>query len=132
MMGIIWILIGVVLMGLYNGLLLLDNKTPENDPNNKDIKDAWHSVGAAIFIYLSTTAWFVWDIAYVPFALSSFWLLFAGIVHKIGLKKPFFYVGTTAKTDILLRKLFPKNPELGSAILKSTLLVMSLIILIFL
>ena len=109
-MGVIWILIGATLMGLYNGLLLLDDKTLETDPKNKEIEESWHFVGATIFIYLTVTAWVFWGIEYIPFALSSFWVLFAGIVHKVGLKRPFFFVGTTAKTDILLIKLFPKNP----------------------
>ena len=131
MIGIFWILFGVIALGFYNGLLLLDDKTPENDPKNKEIEDKWHIVGAIIFLYISATAWYFWGLSYVPFALSCFWSLFAGIVHRVGLNKPFFFVGTTAKTDILLRKLFPKNPETGSAILKCSVLILSLIILFF-
>ena len=130
-MGIFWVLMGAALMGWYNALLLLDDKTLETDERNKEIEEYWHGVGAGIFFYLSLTAMFVWGVEYVPFTLSSFWLLFAGIVHKVGLNKPFFFVGTTAKTDILLRKIFPKTPELGSAILKSTVFFLSLLLLIF-
>ena len=130
MIGVIWILIGSVLLGLYNGLLLLDDKTPEDDPNNSQIQDDWHLVGAFIFMYLSITAWYVWGIEYIPFTLSTFWLVFAGIVHRIGLNKPIFYVGTTAKTDKLIRKYFPTNPEKGAFILKVSAMVISILLLI--
>ena len=130
MIPIFWGFIGVILLGLYNGLLLLDDKTSESDPLNTSIETRWHIVGAMIFIYISCTAWLVWGIEYVPFILSLFWSLYAGIVHKIGLKKPFFYVGLTAKTDKILRKFFPKNPELGSGILKILILILSLIFML--
>lgn len=132
MIPFIWILVGVVLLGFYSGLLLLDDKTPENDPSNKEIERDWHFVGAAIFCYLAITAWIAWGVGYAPLTLSSFWLIYAGIVHKVGLKKPFFFVGTTAKTDILLRKIFKKNPETGSAILKILVFILSGILLFLL
>jgi len=132
MIPIIWILLGVILLGYYNGLLLLDNNTPEDDAKNKQIKNLWHLVGAIIFLYLSGTAWFIWGIKYVPFALSSFWGVYASIVQKIGLNKSPFFVGTTAKTDLLIRKIFSKNPELGSGILKSISLIISVLLIIFL
>lgn len=128
--AIFWILTGCTLLGFYNALLLKDDKMPEDDPRNKQTETNWHYVGAALFLYLSLTAWVAWGIEYVFFSLSCFWTLFAGIVHKVGLNKPFFYVGTTAKTDRLLRQLFPQNPEKGSAILKLGTLIASLIFII--
>lgn len=128
---IIWVLLGVVLLGFYNGLLLKDDKLSEDDPQNKKIESYWHFVGSLIFIYLALTTWYVWDIKYIPLTLSSFWCLFGGIVHKVGLNKPFFFVGTTAKTDKLLRKVFPKNPELLSGIVKIATLVISILFVIF-
>lgn len=130
-MVIVWILIGVILLGGYNGLLLLDDKTPESDPTNKDIELKWHAIGAAIFCYIACTAWWIWSIKYVPFVLSSFWLIFGGIVHIVGLNKPFFFVGTTAKTDILIRKVFPNNPENGSTIVKILAFVISVCVVFF-
>jgi len=130
MIPIVWILISVILLGFYNGLLLKDDKLSENDPQNKKIELYWHFVGSLIFIYISLTTWYVWDIKYIPLTLSSFWGIFGGIVHKIGLNKPFFFVGTTAKTDKLIRKLFPKNPELLSGILKITLILLSILIIV--
>jgi hypothetical protein len=131
MVAIFWLLMGAVLMGWYNALLLLDDKTLKTEEMNKEIEEYWYGVGAGIFFYLSLTTIFIWGMEYVPFTLSSFWLLFAGIVHNIGLNKPFFFVGTTAKTDILLRIIYPKNPELASAILKFTLFFLSLLLLFF-
>jgi len=129
MIGIIWILIGVVLLGYYNALLLLDNLTLDSDPANGSIKNKWHFIGACIFLYLSATTAWIWGIKYVPFSLSCFWAVFAGIVHMVGLNRPFFYVGTTAKTDILLRKWFPNNPQIGSAIMKIGAIVISLLLI---
>jgi hypothetical protein len=129
MIGIIWTLIGVVLLGFYNGLLLADDKLPESDPKNRDIEDGWHTVGAAIFIYLAITAWIMFGWKYIPFTLACFWSLFAGVVHRVGLDKSFFFVGTTATTDKLLRKISSKKPELVSAILKLSVIIASIVLL---
>lgn len=131
MIGILWILVGVTLLGLYNGLLLLDDKTPEDDPKNTKIQKDWHLVGGLVFSYLALTAWYIWDWTYILFTIASFWLIFAAIVHKVGLNKPPFFVGTTAETDKLIRKLFPENPERGALIVKSTALILSILIIIF-
>ena len=127
---ILWTLFGVIIIGFYNGLMILDDKTPENDPKNKTIEYNWHIVGAILFTYISITAWNVWGVKYVPFVLSCFWGLFAGIVHRVGLDRPFFFVGTTAVTDRWLRNLFPKNFVLASAILKILALLISIIIIV--
>lgn len=126
----LWILLGVTILGLYNGLMLLDDKTDENSERNPQIEQDWHIVGAALFLYLAFTFWYAIGIQYSLLAISSFWILFAGIVHKVGLNKPFFFVGTTAKSDRLLRKWFPKNPETASAILKISLFIVTLVITI--
>lgn len=128
---IIWILIGVILLGIYNGFLLKDDKTPEDDPKNKEIETEWHVVGAIIFCYITATACLFWGIQYVLFSLSLFWTLYAGLVHMIGLKKPFFYVGTTASTDKLIRSIFPKKPELGSALTKTIVLLLSILLILW-
>ena len=126
-----WLILGVVLIGLYNAYLLKDDKTPESDQINADLEKKWHFIGAGLFMYIGLTFWYVGSVFYIPLALSLFWLLFGGIVHKIGLNKPFFFVGTTAKTDKILRRLFKKNPERGSAILKISVFVLSLFLVLF-
>lgn len=130
MIGIIYLLFAVVLIGLYNGLLLLDDKTLESDPKNKEIEKKWHTVGAALFLFISASAWYFFGWQYILLGLSAFWSLFGGIVHKVGLNKPFFFVGTTAKTDLMIRKVFPKKPELGSAIAKIGVLALSVLLII--
>lgn len=120
----------VISLGLYNGFLLLDDKTDENNPINKSLEKKWHFVGAYLFLSLSMTIYFFTkEWTYILFVLSSFWLIFGGIVHKIGLNKPFFYVGTTASTDRLLRYISPKNPEKLSFILKLLTFIFSIILL---
>lgn len=129
-LSILWIVLGVGLLGFYSGLMLLDDKTDENSENNKDIETDWHVIGSIFFLYIALTSWYLLGFWYFPLVLSLFWLLFGGIVHKVGLKKPFFYVGYTAKTDKVIRKMFPKNPEKFSMILKSVVLALSLLIII--
>jgi hypothetical protein len=121
-----WFLLGVVLLGFYNALLIKDDKTPENSPDNTKIEKDWHRIGASLFAYLTITFWIhSYDFRFVLFGVSAFWFLFAGIVHMVGLKKDFFYVGETAYTDKLFRKVFPNNPILASKILKTALFVVS-------
>jgi hypothetical protein len=129
MLAILWILIGVVLLALYNSYLLLDNKT--GTPENLKIKDRWHFIGATLFLYISLSASYFFGLKYLLFSLSLFYIIFAGIVHKVALNKPFFFVGTTAKTDILFRRLFPHNTELMSMIIKSSILIISMLLLLF-
>lgn len=131
MIAIAWILIGAVLLGIYNALLIKDGRLPLDDPKKLTIEGDWHYIGGAIFAYLSATAYSIWGWKYIPFALSCFWAIFAGLVHTIALDKPFFFVGTTAKTDKLLQKWFPNKAETASGVLKISMLVVS-ILLIFL
>ena len=128
---LLWITLGVTLLGGYSALLLKDDKTPETDlKQNLEIEKDWHFVGASLFVYIALSFWISFNGFYACFALSLFWLLYGGIVHTIGLNKPFFFVGTTAWTDKMIRKVFSKNPELLSAILKILFLVISLILII--
>lgn len=127
--GILWVLIGVITLGYYNALLILDDRTPESDPNNLKIKKKWHIAGSIIFCYLAATAWYIWGWKYIPFTLSCFWMIFAGIVHEVALNKSFFFVGTTAKTDRIIRWISPNNPEKVSAIMKSLALIVSTLLI---
>lgn len=128
--AVLWILLGVTILGLYNGLMLLDDKTDENSDKNSQIESDWHIVGAALFLYLAFTFWYAIGIQYALLAIAAFWILFAGIVHRVGLHKPFFFVGTTAKSDKLLRKWFPNNPERASAVLKLLVFAAALVLTI--
>ena len=130
MIPIIWIILGVTLLGFYNSFILLDFSLPETDPKYLKLKKEWHLLGAALFLYITAWSAYIWGIKYAPYSLSLFWLLFAGIVSKIGLKQPFFFVGTTAATDILIRKIFPKNPQIFSAILKIGFFIGSILLIL--
>lgn len=128
----ILILIGFfILLGLYNALLLKDDKTPEDSPLNKQTEKMWHLIGATLFSYIAIVSWYYFNWKFALFTLSGFWLIFGSIVHKIGLNKPIFFVGITASTDKLLRKIYPKNPELLSGILKISLFILSLLLILF-
>jgi hypothetical protein len=126
----LWLTLGVVLLSLYNGLLLLDDKTPEDDVKNKKIETDWHIVGSLVFIYMGLSAWFTFGFWYFPLVISLFWVLFGGIVHFVGLNKPFFYVGKTAATDKLIRKFFKNKPEIFSGVVKILVTLISLALLI--
>lgn len=120
-------------LGVYSAYMLLDDKLPEEDPRNKMIEWTWHAVGAIVFAFLAYTfsRFIGWKYAF--FVLSQFWLLFAGIIHTVALKKPFFFVGTTAATDKIIQRtavLVRLSPLLTSAILKITALILSVLIIL--
>lgn len=125
----IWILIIVILLGFYNGYLLLDDKTKEQTNIDKNIEKKWHFVGALLFLYISFISGYSLGWKYIPFTLLSFSVIFSGIVHIIGMKKSFFYVGTFSETDKLTRKIFKKNPELWSGLIKVILLTTSIVLI---
>lgn len=98
-------LLAPILMGAYCTLLILDDRTPEDDTvANRRLEFLWHLVGGVIFayfayLYASKYGWHT-----IAYTLANFWLIFAGIVHKWALRKPVFYVGTVAVTDRAIRR----------------------------
>lgn len=121
-MVLILILIFAILFGIYNSFHILDKKT-----NNPKYNNYWHIAGSLIFVYVSIISFVSLGFWGVISSLMIFWVIFGGIVHILGLKKPFFYVGVTAKTDIFFRKIFKKNTEFWSGLIKLILLGSSLI-----
>jgi hypothetical protein len=130
-----------ILLGFYNAYLLADNRTADTASEDRRIKARWHFFGAAIHGCNALLGGFVFGWAWALFVLALFWGLYAGIVHKWGLEKPFFFVGSSAASDRLLwrlyfslgryrvARLFP-TMERFSATLKITTFVISLILLI--
>lgn len=59
---------------------------------------------------------------------SVFWILQDGIVNRVGLGKPFFYMGTTATIDKFFRRF--KNYELANAIAKFASLAIGILLTI--
>lgn len=132
MLAIVWLLVGAVLLGLYNALQLRDARTDDNLPENAKINKLWHLVGFGIMVYLTITSYFIWGSKFILFSWAVFWELFAGIVHIVGLKRHFFYVGTTDWSDRLIRRFFPIKYELASGIVKTTFLVIAILVAILL
>lgn len=132
MLGIVWLLVGAVLLGLYNALQLKDARTDDSLPENAKINKLWHLVGFGIMVYLTITSYFIWGPKFILFSWAVFWELFAGIVHIVGLKRPFFYVGTTDWSDKQIRRFFPVKYELASGIMKTTFFVIAILVAILL
>ncbi len=141
-MTILLTILFVIGIALYNAYLILDNRTPDDDPKNAYYQKMWHIFGACIFCLLAFTFQYSqsillnghyvitsgWQVS--AFVLSSFWLIFAGIVHFFALNKPIFYVGTTALTDRMIRsaaKFFKMEEEKMCAILKCSAFILSMI-----
>lgn len=123
----ITLLIGA--FGLYGGLLLLDDKLPEDHVKNKRIEIYWHFVGALVFGIFAYTFYRFLGWRYVPLCFALAWLLFGGIVHVVGLRLDFFYVGTTAVTDRMQRwlaSLLRLSSTTLSAFLKISFLILSI------
>lgn len=87
----------------------------------------WQALRQATVIALCAWAWQSWPS--VLLLASLFWLGHDGIVNRVGLNRPFFYVGTTAALDRFFQR-FP-NPPLAQALAKFGLLAGSLVLLFF-
>lgn len=86
-----------------------------------DMNTNWHRAQAAqqsavilVTAYLSGC----WQL--VPLGAAMFWLIHDGIVNRVGLDRPFFFVGTTAWIDRQFQR-FAK-PEPAMAVAKAALL----------
>lgn len=91
-----------------------------------DTNTNWHRAQAAqqagvilVVAYLCGC----WQI--VPLGAAMFWLIHDGIVNRVGLDRPFFFVGTTAWIDRQFQKF--KRPELAMAVAKAGLLAVGVI-----
>jgi len=111
-----------VSFGLYGAYLLWDDSSvPEDTPQDKRIEFIWHAMGAFTFAVIAYTFYRFLGWRYVPFVLATAWLWFAGFVHTIGLKMPFFYVGASAITDRMQQwfaRVIRVNVQTLSAVLK--------------
>lgn len=116
--------------GLYGALLLKDDKMSEDDARNAHLELQWHAVGAFVFLTIAYTFYRFIGVRAVPLSLSTAWLLFAGLVHVVGLGRSFFYVGTTAATDKIqqwLARTLHTSVQLLSAVLKILAYVASIL-----
>jgi hypothetical protein len=67
-------------------------------------------------------------LVYVVMYMAFFWIVFDGLLNKIALEKPFFYVGKTATIDSFFQRL--PRPEIAMAIIKFAIFIASLIVYI--
>lgn len=86
-----------------------------------DYNTNWHRAQAAQQAAVILAAAYLsgcWQV--IPLGAALFWLIHDGIVNRLGLDRPFFFVGTTAWIDRMFQRL--PNPELFMAIAKFGLL----------
>jgi len=100
--------IALFLIAVREGLVIKDMR--DNKPSPFE-STWWHRIGVAIrgfiilgmFLILQPTGALMW-----PWMISSF--LIAGVWYNIAInlinKLPWYYVGTTASTDKLIRKIY--------------------------
>lgn len=89
---------------------------------NVDYNRRWHQAqalqqGGAI-VLLSFIAG---TVTFAPLAAALFWVFHDGMVNKVGLKRPWFYVGKTAWIDRQFQRF--RKPELAQAVTKFALLL---------
>lgn len=87
-----------------------------------DMNTNWHRAQAAQqSAVILATAYLsgCWQI--VPLGAALFWLIHDGIVNRIGLDRPFFFVGTTAWIDRQFQRF--KKPELAMGVAKAVLIL---------
>ena len=86
-----------------------------------------HKLEAAIrfiIIYLISMS----DVVILFHGLCIFWIVFE-ICLNLFRNKHWMYVGYTAQTDKLIRKVFKNKPEMGLLMIKSAVLIISLILI---
>lgn len=70
-----------------------------------DYKKKWHIwQGARQLLFISFAGVYLMSWKFVFLGMAIFWILHDGILNKVGLNKPFFFVGTTARIDIMMRR----------------------------
>lgn len=86
-----------------------------------------HKLEAAIrFILICLIS--MCDVVLLFHGLCIFWIVFE-ICLNLFREKHWMYVGYTAQSDKLIRRVFKNKPEMGLLMIKSALLVISLIII---
>jgi hypothetical protein len=123
-----------VLAAIYQMLYFLhDDRTPNTDNLSKKYSAVWHATGGVCRLI---ACWVIgraygWHWSFV--AAVSTWIWFDGSINTWVLRKEWFYVGTTAKTDRFLRWAGTKlkvDPRSINGAIKALAVVIVLIYLI--
>lgn len=99
---------------------------------HKEYSKKWHTwkaVNQGIFFFVM---FLVFGYSITLTNMIFYWIIFDGFLNITVLKKPFFYVGQTAETDIKvqqLSKFFRISPLYFAFILKIILFVVSILLL---
>lgn len=113
---------------------LLDDRTGNNTAEDRRLKLWWHAAAGAIHIWMGYAVGRIaqdWRVGLFMGALT--WLLFDGFINTYVLKREFWYIGDTARLDIIQRwiaGILHIEPRAFSAFLKIALLITSILFLI--
>ena len=91
----------------------------------------WHFWKGINHLSVYVLIWSLYGFLPMVFFATAFWFGFDILCNVIVLKRPAFYVGQTAQTDLFIRKVaeFIKiNPEYASALIKVLILIILLIL----
>jgi len=100
-------------------LLKLPQETADHNTNWHRAQAAQQALVILVTAYLSGC----WQI--VVLGAGLFWLLHDGIVNRIGLERPWFFVGTTAWLDRQFQKF--RNPQAAMAVAKFGLIAAGIV-----
>lgn len=104
---------------------LLENKNIVATPEVLNLKDKWHLSGAALFILyavsLAIASGFWWELPVLAILIR---LSFYDITFNFFAKLSLAFIGTTAKTDLFLRKIFGKNGAIIKSVIAFILLIL--------
>lgn len=123
-------IVAAILQMLY---FLKDDRTPNTENLNGRYSDVWHATGG---IFRIAACWVIgraygWEFCYA--ALVATWIWFDGAINTWVLRKEWFYVGTTARTDRAIRWVGKKlriDPRTVNAAVKGLVATYLLIYLI--
>lgn len=93
---------------------------------NRDYNRSWHRMQAAQqALFILAVCLLSGQPSFILLGSALFWILHDGIVNKVGLERPFFYVGETAWTDRQFQRF--ENPEQAMAFAKWAALIAGII-----
>jgi len=127
----------VFLVHLISWVLYQKHQFKERDLYATDSHNAyehnkkWHIWKGINHLSVYVLVWSLYGFFSMIFFATAFWFGFDILCNVIVLKRPAFYVGQTAQTDLFIRKVaeFIKiKPEYASALIKVLILLILLII----
>lgn len=100
----------IVALGMYNGYVMRCDKDEDEIACYKGVSQSINLITIVAFTCLSLIVFsYTKSYALVFFSLATFLVFYDGVIHILGMRKPFFYVSNVLLSDKLIRALFGRK-----------------------